>query len=203
MGEIFDRDCAWAPESFAHDILTRAPGHFHGRLGHNGKVKAGPPTAPPMLPALILAFITSACGSPNPPIDAAGEGTQAALAADSLDTYVENSRAVWDAARDRGIMFRAVGQEPGWLLEIDSASITLITDYGADTVALPVPQPGRDPASRTTVYRALSEEASVLVTIREESCVDTMSGERFSRAVTAVVNARTLTGCGRQLNASR
>jgi len=38
---------------------------------------------------------------------------------------------VWQQAKLRGVSFRAIGQEPGWLLEItDSSEILLVTDYG-------------------------------------------------------------------------
>ncbi len=39
--------------------------------------------------------------------------------------------SVWHRAKLRGVAFRAIGQEPGWLLEITNGTeILLVTDYG-------------------------------------------------------------------------
>ena len=41
------------------------------------------------------------------------------------------ARDVWHAAKLRGVAFRAIGQEPGWLLEMSTGDkILLVTDYG-------------------------------------------------------------------------
>ena len=65
--------------------------------------------------ALVLCGCTQA-ESPKttaPPIDEASIG------------------GVWHEAKLRGVLFRAIGQEPGWLLEItDGSEILLVTGYG-------------------------------------------------------------------------
>lgn len=189
MGYAGVRPYSGATSLTSPAILTPVQGHNHDRAGHKRKAKARP---------LALLLVVAACGTPPARTEAQADGIPAA--ADSLDTYVEGSRRVWDAARNRGVTFRAVGQEPGWLLEIErDERMTLLTGYGADTVVVAVQERVVDAAAQATVYRAATPENDVVVTIRDEPCVDSMSGERFSRTVNVVLNGTALSGCGRSL----
>ena len=68
--------------------------------------------------------------------------------------------------------FRAVGQEPGWLLEISNGDeILLVSDYGSTRSSMPCVEP----------------------------CTDSMSGEEFEVSVTIKQTNRKLQGCGRAL----
>lgn len=107
---------------------------------------------------------------------------------------------MWEAARDRGVVFRAVGQEPGFVLEVEDSRITLVTNYGADELVTPVPEPAVDAASRTTTWHATTEANDLRIEVREEPCSDTMSGERFSMTVMITLNDMTYDGCGRMLD---
>lgn len=106
----------------------------------------------------------------------------------------------WDSARQRGIEFRAVGQEPGWLLEIDQqADMLLELDYGTERVILPAVEAIRDPARNLVTWHTETAGRRLTVISRTEPCADTMSGEMFDERVTVIINDRTLTGCGRAL----
>ena len=71
---------------------------------------------------------------------------------------------VWQKAKLRGVSFRAIGQEPGWLLEITNGKeILLVTDYGQNRVSLPYVEPVVDQAARRT------ERDGKGVTIREKT----------------------------------
>lgn len=204
MGYAGVRPCFGAASHTAAAILTSNRGPNHVRMRPDCRVKARPPAEDPRPTAgntrALLLLILAACGTPpqtEPQADTMPR-------ADSQDTYIEGSQRVWDAARDRGVTFRAVGQEPGWLLEIqDDERMRLLTGYGVDTVVVPVPAPVIDAPARTTTYRAATQENDVVVTIREEPCFDAMSGERFSRTVDVVVNGTALHGCGRTLEPTR
>jgi putative lipoprotein len=107
-------------------------------------------------------------------------------------------RNPWQEARDRGIDFRAVGQEPGWFLEIDNGkSMRLVYDYAQREAITPVP----DPVARrgSTTYDATTEAHRLRVIIEDTSCNDAMSGEAFPRTVTVEIDGRSLRGCGRPL----
>lgn len=104
----------------------------------------------------------------------------------------------WAAARERGIEFRALGQEPGWYLEMDEgASMRLVYDYSEREATTPMPQPVVTGTTRT--YDARTDAHQLRVVIEEQECSDTMSGLRFPRTVTVTIDGRTLHGCGQEL----
>jgi uncharacterized membrane protein len=105
----------------------------------------------------------------------------------------ETSR-VWREARARGVVFRATGQEPGWLLEIDDERLLLVLDYGTDTIRAGVPAPV--PYEDGRYYRIETAARPVSIAITDTPCQDTMSGERFPSAVEVEVDGRRLVGCG-------
>jgi uncharacterized membrane protein len=105
----------------------------------------------------------------------------------------------WEAARQRGIDYRAVGQEPGWFLEIDhDAQLRLVYDYGERVVTALAPGPRVD-GTRTT-YEVTSP-AAVLVVIERRPCADVMSGLPFPDSVVVTMMDREVRGCGRRLDA--
>ncbi|HSP00041.1 MAG TPA: MliC family protein, partial [Thioalkalivibrio sp.] len=57
-----------------------------------------------------------------------------------LACQVSEGRSPWVAARDRGVAYRAVGQEPGWWLELGSGetpAMVVVLDYGQQRLQLP------------------------------------------------------------------
>ncbi len=107
------------------------------------------------------------------------------------------SNDVWHAAKLRGVAFRAIGQEPGWLLEIKNGEeFFLLTDYGQNKVTYPWVEPAEDKVARRTVFQ-LDADTSLL--IEGKACADTMSGEQFESTVTIKTPSRRLKGCGRAL----
>lgn len=104
----------------------------------------------------------------------------------------------WEDARGRGIEFRAIGQEPGWFLEIDEDhSMHLVYDYMEREARTPAPS--SVVKGTTTVYRASSGAESLTVTVDDRECQDVMSGFEFPSTVTVDIDGRILHGCGRRL----
>jgi putative lipoprotein len=105
----------------------------------------------------------------------------------------------WQRARDRGIDFRAVGQEPGWYLEVDyQGSIRLVYDYGEREISAAAPPPSAEPGRPT--LEVMTDSGRVAVLIEERPCHDVMSGQRLSATVTVDIGSRRLEGCGRALD---
>lgn len=105
---------------------------------------------------------------------------------------------VWHQAKLRGVAFRAIGQEPGWLLEIKNGEeILLVTDYGSKRQAMPWGEPVVDREERRTRY--VLEDYETVVEIRGERRRDSMSGEEFEVSVTVRQAESELEGCGRAL----
>lgn len=111
---------------------------------------------------------------------------------------VPTSRDPWSEARTRGIDVRAVGQEPGWFVEIDhGTSIRLLYDYAEREATFPAPEPVS--SGGTTTYDAATGEHRLRVIVEDRPCHDGMSGDAFPRTVTVELDGRTLRGCGRIL----
>jgi uncharacterized membrane protein len=129
------------------------------------------------------------------PVDTARVQPAAPPPADTADTADP-----WHEARARGVDFRAIGQEPGWFLEIDDdAAILFAYDYGTERTSMPAPEPYRDESTGRITYRATSGPDELVIIIEAEPCFDTMSGEAFDRTVTVSLGAREYRGCGRVL----
>jgi putative lipoprotein len=111
-------------------------------------------------------------------------------------------REPWQEAADRGVDFRAVGQEPGWFLEIDNdKQIRLVYDYAEHELITPVPV--RTTKGKSTFYDTTVRSKHLLIRIDEAPCTDVMSGEGFPRSVSVTIDARTLRGCGRDVASER
>ena len=108
-------------------------------------------------------------------------------------------RDVWHAAKLRGVSFRAIGQEPSWLLEItDGEKILLVTDYGQKTKAYPYVEPKVNQEQRRTVFSVKDQRLEVV--IEGKDCSDIMSGEKFAVSVFITLNDKQFRGCGRALH---
>jgi putative lipoprotein len=107
----------------------------------------------------------------------------------------------WEAARARGVDFRATGNEPGWFLELDDGvQIVLVTDYGRRRYEMPAPEPEVDEAARRVTFRTEGRGNRLVLTLAPGPCEDTMSGESFDTTVTVTIDGETLHGCGRALS---
>jgi len=124
------------------------------------------------------------------------KGNDATLTLDGTRTECRGLPDPWEDAKARGVDFRAVGQEPGWFLEIETAGeMRLSYDYGERKAAVPTPTPVV--AGGTTTYASASGGLTVIVT--SDRCGDAMSAEPFPHTVYVTVDGRELRGCGREV----
>jgi len=109
--------------------------------------------------------------------------------------------AVWEAAKLRGISYRAVGQEPPWVLEIDREhGFMLSTGYAVNRHRFPYREPVSDTQQQITSYRTEVQGEAIVITIKGETCRDSMSGEVFGSRVEIEWRGQRLRGCGRALH---
>ncbi len=131
-------------------------------------------------------------------------GDEAILEADKIKhTGCNNNRAraIWEHAKLNGVDFRALGNEPGWYMEISNKQdILLVTDYGQRTYQFTSAIINAKPQDRTTIYLAYNNGNSVEIIIKSIPCQDSMSGEAFSATVSVLVNNSKYTGCGKALH---
>jgi putative lipoprotein len=129
------------------------------------------------------------------------KGMEATLEIDGRSEHCLERRDPWQDAQDRGVDFRAIGQEPGWFLEIDrEQQIRLVYDYAEHQAITPVPVPVV--SGTTRAYDVTTDDHRLRIVIEERGCNDVMSGEAFPRTVTVTIDDRTLHGCGRDLPAT-
>jgi putative lipoprotein len=109
--------------------------------------------------------------------------------------------AVWEAAKLRGISYRALGQEPPWLLEIDRDNgFMLVTGYASNSYRFPYSDPVSDTQQRSSRFISQENGEQIVITLTAETCHDSMSGEAFSGRVEIDWRGQRLRGCGRALH---
>jgi putative lipoprotein len=108
------------------------------------------------------------------------------------------ARAPWADARRRGASFRAVGNEPGWYLEIGrTGDLLYVGDYGS--LALRVAQPSDHTDQGVRVLAGATGAQQLRVEIIEGPCTDSMSGAVFPYQVIVQLPDASRQGCGRAL----
>jgi putative lipoprotein len=138
----------------------------------------------------------------NPPDLAPGQTAGITINGVKHQNCKNNPRAaVWEAAKLRGVDYRALGQEPAWQLEIRTGTgFLLVTEYGENRVEFPYAEPQVNQAEGSTRYESQLDGDNIRITIRGEECSDSMSGETFSSKVEVSWQGEMLRGCGRALH---
>ncbi|MBC7991332.1 MAG: YbaY family lipoprotein [Luteimonas sp.] len=109
-------------------------------------------------------------------------------------------RSVWDEAKARGVAFRGVGNEPGWLVEVDrgdSPAMRAMLDYGERQVVVPQAQ---GISSTPGFGGRTADGVDVVLRIERASCSDGMSDDTYPAAIKLTVGDKTYSGCGRYLD---
>jgi len=108
---------------------------------------------------------------------------------------------VWHAAKLKGASFRAIGQEPAWLIEFyPNEKIYLSRSYGEIIQSFKYQAPVTDKVKRRSVFILdIESESQGKVIIEGKPCTDIMSGENFETTVTVVIDEQVLKGCGKAL----
>ena len=116
----------------------------------------------------------------------------------------------WDALRRCGVDFLATGSEPFWSLELTSqGQMRFRTVAAGDSLLLPLPAPDQAQDALVLRYRPLAGAGDLTVTIAQQACTNSMSGEALPYTVTVQARtaaqpaARAFAGCGRYLGDSR
>ncbi len=112
---------------------------------------------------------------------------------------VTNHGSPWARAAADGVTFRALGQEPGWIVNLRAdGSAEVSADYGETEVAFPSSELDRGEDGRLTVS-ADHDGHAVEMRIDPGECFDAMSGFELPAEVHLTLDGRRLDGCGRPL----
>jgi len=141
--------------------------------------------------ACVLAI--AACGEPSDRLsdDEAATGQGPAVSDEVLEDAqaVEAPSDLPEAEVAGPILYKAVGNEPGWSLTVRAARMDYTGDYGQVNIAEPTPPDFR--AAHGT-YRS----GKLQVTISPGPCSDGMSDLSYQQTVRLTADGRTVSGCG-------
>ena len=104
----------------------------------------------------------------------------------------------WTRARQRGVWFRATGNEPGWVVEVSESEqpvLRLLLDHGSRELLFE----DVDVLPGQAGFSAESPGNQAELRLTREDCVDSMSGWVFPVRVEMTLNDLTLSACGREL----
>lgn len=152
---------------------------------------------------LVLSQVRSASGSKYQEGDvefwSSGEEAMLTVAGQAYRyCTLAPQRAPWEDARRRGVDFRAVGNEPGWSLEIrDDDHLLFVGGQRMRRVASP--DPGQQIVGDALTWHVVTGSADLRVEVVAEVCVDTMSAMEFPSRVTVTLDGQVYYGCGRDL----
>lgn len=128
-----------------------------------------------------------------------GTATLERQGAPTVQCEERRAASLREDARVRGVVYRALGNEPGWVLEIGPATrMSWTTNFGQDRHDFEQAQAATAPDG-ATVYTAQNEAVAIKATVKAERCVDDGDVE-FDHVVTVESGTQTLRGCGTRLN---
>ena len=111
------------------------------------------------------------------------------------------AKAIWEDAKLRGVDFRAIGNEPGWHLELTaSEKVVFVGDYGQTRYEFAAPEPFVDQHARTAFYKVRDGKHDLTIVIEGRPCHDSMSGERFETTAIVLLDGKKYRGCGKALH---
>jgi len=142
---------------------------------------------------LIGAIALSACTSDKSP------STGAVPAPAEASAPATAQASPWEQARTRGIAFRGIGNEPGWLVEVGAGETPALhaeLDYGERKIDIAHAQPL---AAATGYMGTTGDGVEVKLRLQRGDCSDGMSDETYPVSAKLNVGDKTYAGCGRFL----
>lgn len=124
--------------------------------------------------------------------------------ADGKEVWRVNGPREWDqpggfpepaAKPGPAVHFHAVGQEPGWTMDIATGrEVEVIADYGSKTATFKAP--ARLALEGATSFALSQGKSSLAVSIVKKACADAMSGKPYAYTVTMTLDGKRYQGCG-------
>ena len=117
--------------------------------------------------------------------------------ADPVELRLVRVSSPWEDARSRGIGFRGIGTEPGWLVEVgrgESPALRAELDYGERKIDV-----ARTEALAGGFRGKTADGIAVSLKIVKETCSDGMSDVIYPASMTLTVADQTYHGCVRFL----
>jgi len=104
------------------------------------------------------------------------------------------AKSLVEDARARGVLYRGRGNEPGWTVEVGpNDRLQFVTSFGEKKFEFAGATVANDDG--TMVYAAQSGDDAIKVSVRQEACLDDMSGEPFDHSMVVEHGGKALRGC--------
>jgi heat shock protein HslJ len=140
---------------------------------------------------LLVILVFFGCKAPN---NAITESSSSAKPSKAYQEQIENM--------EQGIYFRAMGNEPEWSLKISSKQIEF-TSLSPDFKSFTAPHidPIRAMDANVKTYRLTTSTGTAAITIEQQKCANTMSGQELPYTVRVEMTnnsntSKTFSGCG-------
>lgn len=103
-------------------------------------------------------------------------------------------------ARERGVIYRGQGNEPGWTVEVGPGRrMSYVTDYGGQRYDVEATTERGGDEIGVHVYIAETPAGRLKVSVAKEPCADDMSGEAFDHRMVVEHGGSTYRGCATEL----
>jgi len=103
-------------------------------------------------------------------------------------------------ARERGVIWRGRGNEPGWTVEIGPGQrLSYVTSYGEQRYDVEATTERGGDEIGVHIYIAETPAGRLKVSVAKEPCADDMSGEAFDHRMVVEHGDRTYRGCATEL----
>ncbi|MDG1205139.1 MAG: hypothetical protein P8N51_07185 [Pseudomonadales bacterium] len=104
--------------------------------------------------------------------------------------------SVWEDAKLRGVDYRGIGNEPGWIIEMTGRRVLLKLDYGQRVVERKIEKTTMTPEYNKTIFEA----EDMTLEINNAQCTDTMRGDLFESEIKLSIGGEEYFGCGKALH---
>jgi putative lipoprotein len=103
-------------------------------------------------------------------------------------------------ARERGVIWRGQGNEPGWLVEIGPGGrMSYVTNFGEQRYDVEATTERGGDEIGVHIYIAETPAGRLKVSVAKEPCADDMSGEAFDHRMGVEPGGNTYRGCATEL----
>ena len=103
-------------------------------------------------------------------------------------------------ARERGVVYRGTGNEPGWHAEVGrDGRLLFVTQYGQERHEFAQSQLTESTEHGIRVYQADLGGQRLRITVSKEPCTDDMSGQAFDHRMVVKHGGQTYNGCATDL----
>ena len=129
-----------------------------------------------------------------------GEAATWERAGTAVDCRLDRHQSLLADARERGVVYRGTGNEPGWHAEVGrDGHLLFVTQYGQERHEFAKSQLTESAEHGIRVYQADLGEQRLRITVSKEPCTDDMSGQAFDHRIVVKHGGQTYNGCATDL----